>query len=402
MVSSHPPSSPVAATALPGAAGLLLGLAALLILTACAGGRGRTLTLQAVPQPAPATAPPAAATPSVPPAVATAPSPAETARPQDSRLSLDPRWGNPDWVPLNLWAAEQPGLALQRLPGNPGIAFDITGGSNTLRLSSLAPTAVFRGLQVYLGYTPGVSNTTLLVHRLDLARNIQPLLRAPAAALADHPKIMIDPGHGGDNPGARSVADGRLEKDLTLDWALRLAPLLEAQGWQVALTRTNDASISLTDRVAAAEAAGASLFISLHFNSTALRTETRGIETFCLTPCGLPSTITRDYDDDPMRTFPNNAFDDLNLGLAFRLHQTLLQECSAPDRGVRRARFTTVLRGQTRPAALVEGGYLSHPAESRLIATPAYRQQLAAALAAALGPAPTSLAGHTPPQHPTP
>jgi N-acetylmuramoyl-L-alanine amidase len=77
-----------------------------------------------------------------------------------------------------------------------------------------------------------------------------------------------------------------------------------------------------------------------------------------------------------------------------RIQRTLLKVTGAKDHGVRRARFMTVLRGQNRPAVLVEGGYLSNPREARRIADPAYRQKLAEAVAAALnGPSQMKVAG---------
>jgi N-acetylmuramoyl-L-alanine amidase len=123
----------------------------------------------------------------------------------------------------------------------------------------------------------------------------------------------------------------------------------------------------------------------LHFNATGAATENPvGLETYCLTPRGMPSTLTRGYDDDTSLFFPNNAFDAENWRLAFQLQRTLLEESGALDHGVRRARFMGVLRGQNRPAVLVEGGYLSNPREARQIADPAYRQTLAEAMARAL------------------
>jgi N-acetylmuramoyl-L-alanine amidase len=79
--------------------------------------------------------------------------------------------------------------------------------------------------------------------------------------------VVIDPGHGGSNTGTRSAASERSEKYFTLDWALRVAPLLEAKGWRVWLTRTNDVDVGLTNRVAFADDHHADLFVSLHFNS---------------------------------------------------------------------------------------------------------------------------------------
>jgi N-acetylmuramoyl-L-alanine amidase len=98
----------------------------------------------------------------------------------------------------------------------------------------------------------------------------------------------------------------------------------------------------------------------------------------------MPSSLTRGYNDDPDQVFPNNAFDMENLQYAVRLHRALLKAGETADRGVRRARFLAVLRGQRRPAILIEGGYLSNPDEARRIADPAYRQRLAEAVARAL------------------
>jgi N-acetylmuramoyl-L-alanine amidase len=142
--------------------------------------------------------------------------------------------------------------------------------------------------------------------------------------------------------------------------------------------------LPLSKRVAFAEACQADLFLSLHFNSAAPNDREAGLETYCLTPTGLPSNVDRGYGDDPALAFPNNAFDAENLQLALRVHRALLQVNGRLDRGVRRARFLGVLRGQNRPAVLVEGGYLSNPSEARRIADPEYRQRLAEGIAQAV------------------
>jgi N-acetylmuramoyl-L-alanine amidase len=201
--------------------------------------------------------------------------------------------------------------------------------------------------------------------------------------------VVLDPGHGGANRGARNVATGRFEKDYTLDWALRTKPLLEQFGWQVVLTRTNDVDMSLPERVAVADRADADLFISLHFNSSATQSSLHGVETYWTSPVGLPSLLNRGFADNATQAWPNNAFDAFNVRLALRLHQAVTQRIRAEDRGVRHARFLGVLRPQLRPAALLEGGYLCNPREARRIADPDHRQLLAEGLADALreGPA---------------
>ncbi|HSY43714.1 MAG TPA: N-acetylmuramoyl-L-alanine amidase, partial [Candidatus Acidoferrum sp.] len=111
-----------------------------------------------------------------------------------------------------------------------------------------------------------------------------------------------------------------------------------------------------------------------------------GLETYCMTPTGEPSTITRNFADPWEENLPSNAFDPENLQLAVRIHSALLHGTGMQDRGVRRARFIGVLRGQSRPAILIEAGYLSNPDEATRIESSVYRQKLAEVLAQALKP----------------
>ena len=275
---------------------------------------------------------------------------------------------------------------LRRLSVTPLASYALATTNGVLIVTIGSRTAYWAGLDLRLGFAPKMIDGQVFVHALDARKNFEPLLRGFEIPAKTNRTMVIDPGHGGSNPGARSVADGRLEKEFTLDWARRLTPLLEKRGWRVFLTRTNDANVSLADRVAFAEQQCADLFLSLHFNSSGLgKREQAGLETYCLTPAGLPSSLMRGFPDDPSQVFPNNAYDEQNLRYALRLHRALLAVNGDADRGVRRARFLGVLRGQQRPAMLVEGGYLSNPKEARRIGDPAYRQKLAEAVADALG-----------------
>ena len=237
-----------------------------------------------------------------------------------------------------------------------------------------------------MAFAPRIFEGQPYVHTLDLKKTIQPLVQGtPQNFLGTNLTIVIDPGHGGEDSGAKSVLGYRYEKEFTLDWAQRLGALMATNGWRVFLTRTSDRDLSVSNRIAFAEAHQAGVFVSLHFNSSAPNGQQSGLEIYCLTPPGMPSTLTRGFGDDPGLAFPNNAYDAQNLQFALRAHRALLQVNGRRDRGVRRARFLGVLRGQHCPAILIEGGYLSNPQEARRIADPAYRQKLAEALAKALG-----------------
>jgi len=291
------------------------------------------------------------------------------------------RWGT-GWVPLERFAAECGiGKPQRTILGNTS-RYSIPTRNGVLTLTMGTRLARMNGLGVWLGFAAQVVHGQPCIHALDAEKTLQPLSEAAVVA-APARVIVLDPGHGGTDSGTRGVR-GEREKDYTLDWAMRTERLLTNAGWHVILTRRTDADVSLPERVAIAERAHADLFISLHFNSAAPHPGPSGVETFCLTPLGMLSTLARGYPDDPRASFPNNSFDRGNLQLATLLHREMIAESHALDDGVKRARFMGVLRNQNRPAVLIEGGYLSNPAEMTQISSAKYRQRLAEAVARAL------------------
>jgi N-acetylmuramoyl-L-alanine amidase len=289
------------------------------------------------------------------------------------------------WIPLQRWSRANHFGSVAQLSGkpNPSYALRSTNGAFVLRTGS--QLALWDGLDVRLGFVPQLIDGQPFVHTLDLYKTIVPLLQGePTQLFRPLPVVVIDPGHGGENAGTKSVLGTHYEKEFTLDWALRLQAVLAANNCRALLTRSNDTDLALSNRVAFAAEHKADLFVSLHFNSAAPNENESGLETYCLTPMGMPSSLTRGFSDETQLTFPNNAFDAQNLFLALRVHRALLQVNGHHDRGIRRARFPGVLRGQQRAAVLVEGGYLSNPQEARLISDPGYRERLAEAVARAL------------------
>lgn len=289
----------------------------------------------------------------------------------------------PSWISLARWNQVNHVGHLRQISPEPQAIYEIATAKGGFEIEPGSLVARWRGVELHLGFAPELIHGQPFVRGLDLEKNIEPLIEPTALPAAGRRVIVLDPGHGGENTGTRSVLDGALEKDFTLDWARRLQRLLTDEGWQVFLTRAEDRDVSLSNRVAFTEAHHADLFISLHFNSAAPSQEQHGLETYCLTPAGMPSTLTRGYEDDVSSVFPNNSFDGENLEFAFLLHSSLLPVVGA-DRGIRRARFLGVLRGQRCPAILIEGGYLSNPDEARRIADPNYREKMAEAVAGAL------------------
>jgi N-acetylmuramoyl-L-alanine amidase len=290
------------------------------------------------------------------------------------------------WIPLRKWSEDHQAGPVQRLSSGTVPTFALKLPNGLLIVRAYDQVAYWNSMEFHLGFAPQVANGQPLLHSLDFAKNIEPLLHPLTLPERTNRIIVLDAGHGGSNLGTKSVLDGSYEKEFALDWARRLALILETNGWKVLLTRTSDVDMSLTNRVTFADSNKANLFVSLHFNAAPSPADhdEAGIETFCVTPTGMPSTLKRDYEDDASLVFPNNHFDVENLRYAMQVHRSLLKISGAKDHGVRRARFMTVLRGQNCPAILVEGGYLSNPREARRVADPNYRQKLAEAVARAL------------------
>jgi N-acetylmuramoyl-L-alanine amidase len=276
------------------------------------------------------------------------------------------------------------GLRLSLLASvGPNPAFRVESERGPVELRANSRVAAWDGVQFWLAYGPRLVEDRPFVHALDARKNLLPLLQSTPLTVTGR-KVVLDPGHGGRDLGTQNALANVREKDLALDWALRLRGLLQTKGWRVILTRTNDVELPLADRVRLADRVQADLFISLHFNSALPVTDRAGLETYCLTPTGLPSTLVRFGQEDLGQVYSNNAFDEQNLLLALQIHRALIRRTGAVDGGIRRARFMTVLRDQNRPAILVEGGYLSTDSEAKTITSTAYRQLLAEAVAVGL------------------
>jgi len=205
---------------------------------------------------------------------------------------------------------------------------------------------------------------------------IEPLLNAASVARPAPPvTVVLDPGHGGRQAGARRGAD-LTEKRLVLDIAKRVRRRLTADGYTVHLTRARDTDLPLADRAAACRAQNGDVFVSIHLNF-AVNAQAQGIETYALPAAGFPSTAGGADDGRQCR---GNLHDASNTALAFAVHSRLLAATGADDRGLRRARFD-VLRDIPCPAILVECGFLSNAAEAGRLALADYRQTVAAAIA---------------------
>jgi len=188
-------------------------------------------------------------------------------------------------------------------------------------------------------------------------------------------RVLLDPGHGGDDEGASSKNPVVKEKDLTLTLSKKIGSRLKKAGLQVDYTRTHDATLSLADRSMIARQKKADLFISIHANHASNR-EACGIETYILPPCGYPGTA----DGSHARGWQiGNRNDYNNTLLGFSVHQKLSALSDVVDRGLKRQSFF-VLRETSCPAVLIECGFLSNTCENHRMLKTAWQEHCATAI----------------------
>ena len=215
----------------------------------------------------------------------------------------------------------------------------------------------------------------IYVSRIDLAKLIDPVLRPNFIQNAgDFRTVILDPGHGGKDPGATNPYG--TEAHYNLKVAGMVKKQLEAKGFKVVMTRQSNTYLSLQERVNFANAIKENaIYISIHFNSGG--SAARGVETFTLSPPGVPH-YDANFKPADLQTRAGNEHDSANIALATSVHGSILRRLgkNTLDRGIKRARFS-VLSGVSHPAILLEGGFMSHPYEARLIENEVYQKALA-------------------------
>jgi N-acetylmuramoyl-L-alanine amidase len=209
-------------------------------------------------------------------------------------------------------------------------------------------------------------------------------------------RIVLDPGHGGADPGAQGV-DGILEKDVVLAIAQRLKRRLEeSSNAKVLLTRETDTTRTLAERTAFANANSADLFISIHANAD--RTgDLQGIETYTLNNSNDRATIRlAKMENGPavrvgrgdlsfiLSDMVQSGKEEESNALAERLHSRVLARLRSRytdvhNLGVKKGPFY-VLVGAYMPCVLVETSFLSHPVEGKRLGTTAYQHDIAEGL----------------------
>jgi len=227
---------------------------------------------------------------------------------------------------------------------------------------------------------------------------------APRASVGRPIIIAIDPGHGGEDPGARG-RNGVIEKEVSLRIAKKLAKMVnDTPGYKAVLTRTGDYYVGLRERTGIARKAQADLFVSIHANSLPVAKNVRGSAVYVLSQRGATSEHAKmlaslenaadlvggveisGKDDDlasVLLDISQTAVREASFDFGSRLLESIGQFNALQKRDVQQAGFA-VLKAPDIPSVLVETAFLSHPEDERLLAAADYQETMAASLMAGI------------------
>lgn len=222
----------------------------------------------------------------------------------------------------------------------------------------------------------------------------------PAVEAAAVRRVVIDPGHGGKDPGAVTPG-GVQEKEITLRVSQELAELLRARDYEVLLTRTDDSFVPLSERAKLANAHEADLFLSIHCNASDSG-RLKGFEVYFLSEKASDpraDAIAR-FENAPLALEGGAPAPDDRLSRLLRsmvktehindsselgalVHQHLSRRLSTDALGVKQAAFY-VLRDAEMPAILIETGFLTNSKEGKRLNKAAYQRKIAEGVADAV------------------
>ncbi|NCD31955.1 MAG: N-acetylmuramoyl-L-alanine amidase [Spartobacteria bacterium] len=234
------------------------------------------------------------------------------------------------------------------------------------------------GLLIWLHEPVTYVKKRMVIHEDDMHKILDPLLR-PDIYLASegYSLVLLDPGHGGNDPGAIGLGNIK-EKDVVLDIARQTAKILKKQGIRVDMTRDRDTYVSLADRCRKVKSTRADVFVSIHLNATDNQSA-EGCETYIMTAAGHESTHSSGSNKKRLAD-SGNRYDGASMVLGYYLHRGLTQIWKDNDRGLKRARYYVLKKAEC-PAALVECGFLSNDSDRSRLKSAARRHQIAEVLA---------------------
>jgi N-acetylmuramoyl-L-alanine amidase len=327
-------------------------------------------------------------------------------------------WTSPEHIRVVLDLSEPAKFAENRLKNPDRVFLDLQGCALSARAREVVETALegdglLKSIRAGI-YRPGVLRVVFDLKKLRDYKVF--MLGNPSRLVVDvfgyeklkplRPnvrRIVIDPGHGGRDPGAIGLG-GIKEKNVVLDVALRLRKILRKRGgYKVYLTRSKDLFLDLDERTVIANKKSADLFISIHANASRDK-RTRGIETFLLnwTDNAAAKRVAARENRIYLKRMNKNRSDlgvilaslemqnkrDESLMLAHYVQDSMVSSLSrrygrVVDLGVKQALFH-VLLGAEMPSVLVEVSFITNKTEARRLNTRPYRQRLADGIAAGI------------------
>jgi N-acetylmuramoyl-L-alanine amidase len=212
-------------------------------------------------------------------------------------------------------------------------------------------------------------------------------------------KIVIDPGHGGRDPGAVGPG-GTTEKEIVLKISKELKKILEKKGFTVLMTRDDDSFVRLRNRSQMANNSGSHLFISIHCNATGGRKNAGGFETFFLSTAKTSWARAVEAKENSVIEFETPSEKESILeyilwdlaqtqylkessDLAEFIQESMAEKLTIEDRGVKQANFH-VMREIYMPSVLVETAFISNPEEEKKLKTKSFRKKIALGIAEAV------------------
>ena len=332
---------------------------------------------------------------------------AEKVRVSDIRF-----WSYPDYTRVVINLSENTDYTQNRLAHPDRLYFDLK--NSTLNKELLKTISVGNGMLRTVRAGQFSENTVRVVLDLDKMTSYKVLtmedpirliidIYGQKQAAAVKKRIVLDPGHGGHDPGA--VGPRNLyEKDVVLDIALKLKKILgQEQEFEVFLTRETDVFIPLEQRTAIANSKNADMFISIHANASTRR-DAKGIETYLLNwsndeeamkVAARENAISlkkmkkmnegRDVLDIMLSDLRRDSKREESLNLATFVQKNMVSGLNKSyshvvDHGVKQALFY-VLFGAQMPSVLVEVSFISNPLEEKLLSKDSYRMELALSIA---------------------
>lgn len=319
------------------------------------------------------------------------------------RLGADPKSGRPDRLYIDLdgiWVGRD---YAKGIPVQDGLLRKLRLGQNTLTRSRLViDLEHYERHRLLMLESPHRVVVDVYGSRdepEDLSWPMPPGARDGSGRLPAHIRpvrtVVIDPGHGGKDPGATGIG-GLREKDVNLRLSKLLAKKLRAEGFEVVLTRTDDRYLDLEQRTVIAESKQADLFISIHANASR-RKRTRGIETYyldanherhALDVASRENGVPHRQMDSLQRTLAKLRVQELSTDserLAGAVHGSLVgglgkKYRGVHDLGVKKGPFYVLFLSSI-PSILVESGFLTNPHDVKLLRERSYLERAASHIA---------------------